>query len=227
MCGRVSLAKTNPDEIADQLGAELADGVRERYKARWNIGPMQWALIVRPENNGKRLVMPARWGIERVIGRNEDGSRKTATPFNTMVEKIAKPTWNKAFQERRCVLPVTGFYEWTGPKKDRRPIHFTRQDGGLLYLAGVFDYEKDDEPARFSVLTTTANKTLAPYHDRMPVIIEPVQLANWLVSPDNELLRPANDDLLIGAAASKLVNTVGNEGPQLLVPEPPSELALE
>lgn len=218
MCGRLTLVTPNPDVVAEYLGADWKPEDKERYKPRFNIPPTTTHPIVTVEGAARRLSF-AKWGLERVIGKNADGSFKTHTPFNSMVESLDKKTWRKAFQERRCIIPATGFYEWVGSKKERRPLHFTRRDGELLLLAGIFDWPSDDRPLSFSVLTTTANSTLSPFHDRMPVILEPGAVATWLAHPAVELLRPAGDGVLAKALANTRVNKVGNEGPECLVPE--------
>ena len=224
MCGRISLILTNPDELGDQLGADWEPGERERLKGpRFNVGPMQNHPILRVAD-GHRTLAYARWGVERVIGKKPDGSLKTSTPFNTVSETaITKPAWRKALTERRCVVPAKGLFEWTGPKTDRRPLHFTRRDGELLLLAGVYDEPRraiggdGDFPLGFSVLTTTANTTLAAIHDRMPVILDPARLGEWLAKGGDEFLRPAPDDLLVSVAANPIMNKAGVEGPECLV----------
>lgn len=223
MCGRLSwLSETPLDQLDPAVGATWAsDDDRERsMEPRWNIGPMQRHPILRLVA-ARPVLARARWGVERVIGKKPDGSMKMATPFNTVSETaMAKPSWRKSLTERRCIVPATGFYEWTGPKSDRRPIHFTRRDGKPLLLAGVFDEAKgDDRPLAFSVLTTTPNATLELIHDRMPVILDVEQALAWLDAPHPDLMRPAGDDVLVGAPASKRVNSVGNEGPELLLPD--------
>ena len=218
MCGRISLIITNPDELGDQLEADWEPGERERFKGpRYNVGPMQSHPILRAAS-GHRALAYARWGVPRVIGKHADGSLKISHPFNTVAEtEITKPAWRKALTERRCIVPATSFYEWTGPKKARMPLSFARRDGGLLLLAGVYDEPKGDEPLGFSVLTTAPNATMAAIHDRMPVILEAVAAGGWLDAGGDALLRPAPDDLLVSAAANPIMNRAGVEGPECLV----------
>src|SRR6478736_662650 len=123
MCGRASLAKTNPDLIADQLDAELDPRSVDTYRDRYNLAPTQTTLIVVPKA-GKRLVEPAVWGWKRVVGPPKEPGGKPAEKLiiNAMAESAADKTmFKKALRERRGVMPVTGYYEWFGPPKDRRP----------------------------------------------------------------------------------------------------------
>src|SRR5205814_2243845 len=108
-----------------------------------------------------------------------------------------------------------GFYEWTGPKSDRRPLWFHRPDGGLLYLAGLWEPGQGDEP-RFLLLTTEPNALVARFHDRMPVLLGREQAAAWLASPAGELLVPAPESLLEARPVSPRVNSVRNDDPSLL-----------
>lgn len=214
MCGRASLIRTNPDAIADQLDAEVDPRARVDFHDRYNLAPSQRTVIVVPKD-GHRLVEPATWGWKRIVGPpREDGKRAEKMINNAMAETAAKkPMFSKALRERRGVMPVSGYYEWFGPKTDRRPIHFTARDGQLLLLAVLWSDEKDQEVPAFTILTTGANEATKPIHDRMPVIIPRARLDEWLLEGGADLLRPAPEDLLAAIEVSKRVNSASNEGP--------------
>jgi putative SOS response-associated peptidase YedK len=214
MCGRASLAKTNPDEIADQLDADVDPRARVGWHARYNLAPTQQTIIVAPREK-RRLIEPAVWGWKRVVGPPKaDGRPTEKLLINAMAETAGdKVTFRKALRERRAVLPVTGYYEWAGPPKDRRPIHFTPREGELLLLAAIYADEKDSEFRTFMLLTTGANKVVSGIHNRMPVIIPASRLDEWLFEGVGDLLAPAPEDLLTAAAVSKRVNT-GADGPE-------------
>ena len=137
----------------------------------------------------------------------------------------SRPTFAEAFAQRRCVIPASGFYEWTGPSSARQPFWIHRRDGDLLFFAGLYqDGEKNDPgiQSSFTILTCAANSTLATIHDRMPVILSDRDVDDW-ISPSarkphslKRLLKPTAEDLLLVHSASSLVNSVRNEGPQLL-----------
>jgi putative SOS response-associated peptidase YedK len=118
--------------------------------------------------------------------------------FNTRIEQAAqRPMWRDSFALRRCVVPASGFYEWqrggsrTAPKQK---LLFTVQDEPMLYLAGI--YRSFGAPAetdslsviravstlhkRFSIMTTAANASVSDVHDRMPVVLRPDELEEWL-----------------------------------------------
>jgi putative SOS response-associated peptidase YedK len=85
----------------------------------------------------------------------------------------------------RLVIPSTGFYEWTHPK-DKTPKEkylLRRPDDPMLYMAGFYNLFKAPDGTyeeRFVILTTAANESISPLHDRMPVILDPDERESWL-----------------------------------------------
>ena len=124
----------------------------------------------------------------------------------------------------RCAVITDGFYEWSGPKGALQPHWFHRTDHALVLLAGLWKFQQ--LPAGtvtqvFVVLTTRANAVMAPIHDRMPVVLDESQVDTWMNLATSEalarsFLRPAPDDWLFTDKASPLVNSVKNDGPELL-----------
>ena len=126
-------------------------------------------------------------------------------------------------------MPADGFFEWTGPKKARRPIWFHNPDGRLLYFAGLYaswQPEPDVWERTFTIITTNANAVVADVHDRMPVILAPEQAEEWMAARETDpeklrtLLVPAADDLLIGTPVSDRANSVKNDDPSVLEEAP-------
>jgi putative SOS response-associated peptidase YedK len=139
------------------------------------------------------------------------------------VDKL--PSFRGAFEKRRCVVPADGFYEWRGPKARREPLWIHPADEGLLLFAGLFEawqFQAGEWQTTFTIITTAANRLLEPIHNRMPVILDEAGAADWMNwrEPDplslKRLLLPAPDDLLVVQPVSSLVNSVKNEGPELL-----------
>ena len=111
-------------------------------------------------------VLPMTWGIR------SNGS----LIINARKETIAeKPTFRHLIQNRRCLLPASRFYEWDSEK---HKAAFCGEDAGILFLAGV--YRPEPEGGRFVVITAPADKTVAPVHDRMPVLIPEAFIDDWL-----------------------------------------------
>jgi putative SOS response-associated peptidase YedK len=102
-----------------------------------------------------------------------------------MAETVATtPAFRTACQKRRCISPADAFYEWTGPKGEKQPHAIAMKDRVLFGFAGLWEGwkapESDTWLKTFTIITTTANETIAPLHHRMPVILAPADYDRWL-----------------------------------------------
>src|SRR6516162_5224441 len=215
MCSRFSLAEER-DFLASRLGVSavaLAD-----YRPRYNIAPQQEHFIVTTEYENRKLTA-ARWGLTT----NPDQHGRRRYLINAKAETVeSRPTFAESFAQRRCMIPASGFYEWTRPSSARQPFWIHRRDGDLLFFAGLYqDEENNDAGAQsaFTILTCGANSS-ATIHDRMPVILSDRDADVW-INPSSKrpsslkrLLKPTGEDVLLVHSASPLVNNVRNEGPQ-------------
>jgi putative SOS response-associated peptidase YedK len=221
MCGRMTLAWSDLDEVADALEATYDEQLRGLYRPRYNIAPTDRhpVVILADDAHSRRLTF-AGWGFSR--------GAKRPPLFNARSETAAlRDSFRQAFAARRCVVPADGFYEWSGPKDARQPHWIHRRDGHLLLMAGLF--EETPEDARFSVLTTSPNQVVARLHDRMPVILEPGEVDVWLRNGAPELLKATGEDTLTTQEVSPRVNSVKNDDPGCLLPpqtESPRQLRL-
>lgn len=221
MCGRM-IQQLSSEEMAALFGAEdLADFPGERF----NVAPTQMVLIVSDEG-ARRVVTSQRWGL---IPPWADSPKVGAQLINARSETVAeKPSFRAAFKRQRCLVPVDGFYEWQKVGKARVPHAIARRDGKPLALAGLWSSWRDpatgEDMRTFTIVTTQANATMRPIHDRMPVILSEDAWDTWLdptfqdVPALQSLLAPAPDDLLRVYPVSRLVNDVRNNGPELLQP---------
>jgi putative SOS response-associated peptidase YedK len=218
MCGRMTLASDDIDEVAREIEAIYDASLRPSHRARYNIAPTDPHLIVRHEG-GQRRLERASWGFVRP---------HRPPLFNARSETAAlRDSFRDSFAGRRCIVPADGFYEWSGPKNDRRPYWLHRRDGRLLLLAGIF--EDDGATRRFCVLTTNPNAVVARLHDRMPVILRPDDVDAWLENGSPTLLEAAPDDVLVAVPVSARVNSVKNDDPACrapAAPEVPAQLRL-
>jgi putative SOS response-associated peptidase YedK len=119
-----------------------------------------------------------RWGLIPFWSKEE---KTTYSTFNAKSETIAKsPAFREPFKKRRCLLPATHFYEWTKEKPKVRH-RFGLADGKPFAFAGLWDHwGKEQTIDSYTLITTTANETLEPFHHRMPVILHPSDYALWL-----------------------------------------------
>jgi len=220
MCSRYAL--TSPPET---VRSYFATRPFEPFPPRFNIAPTQPIAIVRTSaagaGPGRELVL-VRWGL--LPGWVRDPSAFT-TLINARSETAAeKPSFRGAMRHKRCLIPATGFYEWTGPKGDKQPHLIRRPDQSLIAFAGLYETWMGAEGSEIdsaAILTTTSNATLAQIHDRMPVILQAAQFADWLdcrnveAREAAEMLRPASDDVLEVKLVSRDVNNSRNDGPHL------------
>jgi putative SOS response-associated peptidase YedK len=182
----------------------------EDPKPSCNVAPTQPAPIVRRDGEAWNLG-EARWGLMPPWATKPG-------PINARAETIATlPMFRSAFAKRRCIIPASGFYEWqkTGGKV-KQPWYIYRADGEPLLLAGIYEVRDDGET--FAIITCAANEFLRPMHDRMPVVLEPESVAQWLGAPDTALLRPAADGVLTAHTVGTRVNSPKNDDPGLVEP---------
>jgi len=211
--------------LAEELGVPVEELDRAEFRPRYNIAPTDPHYILRIRDEGRELVA-ARWGL--VNSWAKDASM-AARQINARAETLAaRPAFREAYQKRRCVVPADGFYEWTGPKSDRQPFWFHRPDGRLLLMAGLYEswQPKPGEWQRtFTIVTTAANELMAPFHDRMPVVLDEEQASRWMFKttpPEtlHRLMEPPPARALIATAVSKRVNSVANDDPSVMTPDP-------
>jgi len=232
VCGRF-VSSSTPERIAEYFGATF-DG--ETLGENFNVAPTAdvYGVVMAPD--GKPRLEVFHWGLIPVWAKERKLGQKM---INARAETLtSKPAFKGVFKKHRLLIPMDGFYEWQagapgGPvtkagKPAKQPMYIERLDGEPLAVAGLWSAWKD--PAQegsdwlhsASVITTSANATMRPIHDRMPVILPRSAWAAWL-DPANQdiesladLLQPAPDDLLATRAVSTEVNNVRNNGAHLL-----------
>ena len=171
------------------------------FTPRKTISPKQKAPVVVRED-GKTKLRELRWGL---IPSWADDEKIGNRLFNARSETASqKPAFREAWRQRRCLVPATGFYEWSLRKGDNQPFHFSRSGGGLFCFAGLweswkrppakqgdmFANEFASQPAildTFTILTRASNDLVSNYHDRMPVMLSPEVAISWLDKPDDSL----------------------------------------
>lgn len=229
MCGRFTQQRPSAELAALFAAEDLAASPGGRF----NLAPQQAGLVVVERDDLRRAIVPYRWGLIPSWAKDAKmGSRL----INARAETVATtPAFRASFARRRCIVPADGFYEWERMTPEiRQPNLVRRVDGEPMAFAGLWSIwrdpaEPDAEPVRtFSIITTSANATLAPIHDRMPVILPSSAWEAWMAPAPAEpgellaLLAPAPDDLLVRFPVSRRVNNIRNEGPELVVPLGPT-----
>ncbi len=216
MCGRFGLfARLNA--IEDYFDAEFAFD----YEPRYNIAP-EGSGIAAVRNETPDEIGRLRWGL---LPGWVDDPDEFPTLINARSETAAeKPAFREAFEQRRCLIPASNFYEWTGRKGSRVPHSIGLEDRELFAMAGLWETwsANGDEVRSATILTTDANDVVGELHDRMPVILEPDEEDVWLDADDEDelqsILGPYPGDRTTEFEVSRAVNDPANEGPALVEP---------
>ena len=201
-------------------------------RPRYNVAPGQRAGVMREGDAGRHFEM-LRWGLIPAWAKDPRIGYKC---INARAETArSKPAFRAAFGKRRCLVPVDGFYEWTGRGRGAREAWLIeRADGALFALAGLWERWRvregtaltgelatlgpGDLVETFTVLTTEAHPTLASLHHRMPVVIEPGDFEAWLGGGDVPLA-PAGG--FVPRRVGSRVNNARHDDPRCV--EPPSD----
>jgi putative SOS response-associated peptidase YedK len=197
----------------------------------------------------ERQLRVVRWGLVPSWAKDRSiGSRMINARAETVAEK---PAFRRAFSKRRCLLPADGYYEWYTPtgnnvpmtsrgKPVKQPFYIHRSDGHSLAMAGLYEWwhdkslERDDPKAWLltaTIITTSATDAVGRIHDRMPVVVGAADWERWLdpAVGDREivesLMTPAQSEPLAAYPVSVRVNSVRNNGPELIEPLPLEEVA--
>jgi putative SOS response-associated peptidase YedK len=209
MCGRFTNRLTWREIVAlYRLTVPVAP--ERNLPARYNICPTQVIDAV-IECEGKRELVPMHWGL--VPSWWKKTLKELPSTFNARAETVAsKPMFRAAFRRNRCIVPASGFYEWKPTPTGKQPYYISARDGSPLSFAGLWDEWKNietDEPVKScTIIVTAANEFTRIIHDRMPVILDPVQFGPWLTGvAATELLKPAPEDLLQMWPVSRRVNS--------------------
>ncbi|WP_085525282.1 SOS response-associated peptidase [Maritimibacter sp. HL-12] len=214
MCGRMANTLP-PDSVAKLFDAAPANALPP--VPDYNVCPTQ-AVAVVTADPGRRL-RPMRWGF---IPHWYDSPTDGPLLINARAETVAeKPAFRAACRERRCLVPVTGFYEWHRSGGAKLPWFVQRADGVPLVLAGIWQEWGADHAPTFAIVTTEANAAMAPIHHRIPVVIEQGDWGLWLGEEGKgaaRLMHPPGEDVLAFHRVSTRVNSNRAEGPELIEP---------
>ncbi|MGV9797235.1 SOS response-associated peptidase [Mycobacterium sp. NPDC003449] len=236
------------DETAERP-ADGAGG-KDLAGANYNVAPTTTisSVVKRhtdPDDESTRRLRSMRWGlIPPWVKTTEDGAPDNKGPLliNARAEKVTtSPAFRNSAKNKRCLIPMDGWYEWKPndgaaggkPKKvAKTPFYMYGSDGEPLFMAGLWTTWRPSGAPRASapllsctIITTDAAGPLAEVHDRMPLTISASDWDRWLdpdAPIDEGLLRGHGDlDRIAIREVSRLVNTVRNNGPELIEPAEP------
>lgn len=216
MCGRNSLFHPQP-ELEERFDATAREPIRPRY----NIAPREDLAVIR--NDEPEAIDQLEWGL---LPAWADDSTDVPRPINARSETVTeKPMFRDAFEERRCLVLSSGFYEWQGQTgAAKQPYRICLEDDDPFAFAGLWEHWEQDGTTKntVTILTTDANEQMASIHDRMPVMLEPDEENAWLTTDDEDelesLLDPYEGDDMETYPISRAVNNPENDSEEIIEP---------
>jgi len=218
MCGRYA-AILPADHIATLFQTH---GPLPNWGGTWNMAPTRDAPVVRrhPETGERRLDL-LRWGL---VPHWLKDLKATRQPINARGETIAAtPMFRDAYARRRCLVPADAFYEWQAAPEGKLPWAIARADAACLVFAGLWEGWRGPDGSvirSYTIVTTSANAALRPLHERMPVVLEEADWADWLGETDADparLIRPSAAEFRTWRVGTA-VNNVRHDAASLLDP---------
>jgi putative SOS response-associated peptidase YedK len=221
MCGRFALAGNLHWLIQKFMLPALPV-----FSPRYNICPSQPVLSVIYDQDRKCYRWEfLNWGLIPSWAKEPGIGQKM---INARSETIAeKPSFKDAFRYRRCIIPATGFYEWKKSRGESQPFYFFPKDPTAIFLfAGLWEIwhgPNGEEVRTCSIITTNANLCLSDIHHRMPVILEPENIVNWVSLTTfkkalHRMLKPFSEEKMDRIRVNKFVNNTQNDSPECVSP---------
>lgn len=221
MCGRFFRHKVSWEDYHAQLNLFKPEEIPEITPA-YNVAPTQKSPIIRRQENGEKVELAmAVFGLVPRWWKKPLSEKKFATFNSKSEESHDKATFRASWKDRPCLVPMSGFYEWKGPKGDKQPYAISMRNRRWFYVAGLWDRTVIDDQAldSFTILTTTANEFMSDIHHRMPVIPEQSEALSWLnatVDERRSLTTPYQGDDMYAWKVGRAVGNVCNQGEKLI-----------
>ena len=204
MCGRFATTIT-----AEELNRRFGVTVLQNLRPRWNVAPSQPVVVI-TRNGLHDEASQANWGLP-------PSSKGRSFLINARMETVQeKPTFSTAFTLSRCIIPASGWYEWSAPKT---PWHIQLGDGGVMAMAGLMF--KTDGGSRFVIITSAATGGVAEIHHRQPLVLPNGCEESWLGGTLDQALalcQPAPASWFNWYRVSSEVGRVAADHPELVTP---------
>ncbi len=226
VCGRFTLTDPSPRRLTARFDLDGSFEIDER--PRFNIAPTDPVIAIRRTEQARMQAGRLRWGLLPGPWATKKGQRPL---INARSETIAtQAAFKDSFEQRRCLIPADGFYEWRRDEDGKRPIWFSSPGGELFAFAGIWarlEPAGGEPVTSCALLTCRPNAIVGAVHNRMPVVLSREAERAW-VDPEAEagdlqkLLGPVPEGLLVAREVGDAVNDVREDGPHLL--DPPMQL---
>jgi putative SOS response-associated peptidase YedK len=208
--GRFTVKTTWAELVA--LCRLTMDAPPHNLRPRYNVCPTDPVDVVTAKDDRRELAS-MRWGLVPWWWSKPLKELRMAT-FNARAETVeTKPVFRDAFKRSRCLIPISGYYEWQNTPSGKQPWYFTAADGSpILTVAGLWDEWKNRETGErlksCTMIVGEPNEFAADIHDRMPVFLRENQFAPWLSGEAGaEVLKPVPSDFLQRWPVSKRANS--------------------
>ena len=209
MCGRF----TFNSKLEDIEKIFVISDITCELPLSYNIAPTHEVLtVIRYE--GRNKLGKLHWGLVPPWAKDLSGAAKLINARNETVAE--KPSFKNAFVNKRCLILADGFYEWQKTEKTKQPWYFRLPSGGPFGFAGLWQVWKSSEGQKYNsctILTTIASGSVKHVHDRMPVILQPDAINDWL-NPDtnniNQLKEILNDGKVRDLTGYPVTNNINS-----------------
>jgi putative SOS response-associated peptidase YedK len=191
----------------------------------YNVAPTRSVLVVRPNDDDTALMLePMHWGLVPAWAKDPSGASRM---INARMENLhERPSYRGLLAGRRhhrCVVPMSGFYEWHGSAGSKQPIYVRPRNTPVMCAAGLWTRSDKLGITSVTIITRDAYPEVAPWHHRSPAVVAGADLRAWLTDSGDGL------EHLVGApspavevrAVDREVNSVRNNHPGLIRPADP------
>ncbi len=176
MCGRFNVSSSPLSELLLELV-----GLPHPGPDNHNAAPTETIVVLRMDDEGRPELVPMRWWLTPFWSKSVTTKYSM---FNAKAETVEKsPAFREPFSRRRCVVPISGFYEWARSNDRKLPYYLTPHLAPGMLLAGIWDSWQGGEDGpllSFAVLTCEANEQLTFVHKRQPVMLGLQDAQVWL-----------------------------------------------
>lgn len=207
------------EELENRYGATLIDP--DKYRPSYYYHAFSLPSIPAICSGDPSKIQLLKWGLIPAWTKSiEDANIIRYKTFNARAESVStKPSYSSSFRSKRCIIPVSGFFEWQHVGNEKIPWYIYHASNDVLSIAGIYNDWIENKTGEifstFSIVTTTANDMMAQIHNsgkRMPVILDKSSEARWIdlstsLSNALELLAPSPSGILKAHTISPLINS--------------------
>lgn len=223
MCGRATLTFGQKRELTDFLAATASDQLSSILDSdggyrNYNAPPTSTLPGCFLAEDGQRTLEPMYWWFMKWKPK-EGKPNFSYNTFNARADKLLTSNlWKSVISDpfSRCIIPLSGYYEFSGPKGDKTPHYFHPTRHPFFAVAGLYSpISPHTGMSSFTIITTEPNDVQKPVHDRMPALLLPEEIGDWL-HPDHsteyimDMIRPYPNDAMDSIRVSKQVNNTIN-----------------